>query len=201
MWQDHVPHGFVLQSDWLLKILRGNGWQKMHENATRPLSRFFGWGLGTRLGFSSFLAYSVGVMKLCTARPELANFAGFFRWVTVDSSRSSKYALRTSLEAFAAISLLLIDWIEFGECYCSIILPLLVVGKLGRGMKICWMLVCPPSEDTISGICKLCQADSFVIASVRCRRHCMWTLMTRNASGTTNASWVTLAHIGLNVAH
>ena len=49
MWWDHVPRGFVLQSDWLPKILRGNGWQKMYENATRPLSRFSGLGLGTRL--------------------------------------------------------------------------------------------------------------------------------------------------------
>ena len=40
---------FIPQSDWLLKILRGNGRQKIHGNATRPLSRFFGRGLGTRL--------------------------------------------------------------------------------------------------------------------------------------------------------
>ena len=44
MWWDHVPRGFILQSDWLLKILRGNGRQKMHGNATRPLSQFFGRG-------------------------------------------------------------------------------------------------------------------------------------------------------------
>ena len=40
---------FILQSDWLLKILRGNSRQKMYGSATRPLSRFFGRGLGTRL--------------------------------------------------------------------------------------------------------------------------------------------------------
>ena len=49
MWRDHVPRGFVLQSDWLLRILRGNGRQKIDENATRPLFRFFGRSLGTRL--------------------------------------------------------------------------------------------------------------------------------------------------------
>ena len=49
MWLDHVLRDFILQSDWLLKILRGIGWQKIHGNATRPLSWFFGRGLGTRL--------------------------------------------------------------------------------------------------------------------------------------------------------
>ena len=49
MWQDHVPHGFILQSDWFLKLLRGNGRQKIHRNATRHLFRCFGRGLGTRL--------------------------------------------------------------------------------------------------------------------------------------------------------
>ena len=45
----HILRGFILQSDWLLKILRGNGRQNIHGNGTRPLSRFFGRGLGTRL--------------------------------------------------------------------------------------------------------------------------------------------------------
>ena len=52
MWLDRVPRGFIPQSDWLLKILRSIGQQKIHENATRPLSRFFGGGLGTRLPFT-----------------------------------------------------------------------------------------------------------------------------------------------------
>ena len=56
MWQDHVPRGFIPQSDWLLKILRGNGWQKIHENTTRALSRFFGQGLGTRQPSCRFMA-------------------------------------------------------------------------------------------------------------------------------------------------
>ena len=48
-WWDHVPHGFILQSDWFLKILRGNGRQKVHGNATRPLSRF--WNRAWKLGY------------------------------------------------------------------------------------------------------------------------------------------------------
>ena len=50
MWLDHVPCGFILQSDWLLKILWGNGRQKMDGNATRHLSWFFGRDLWMRLG-------------------------------------------------------------------------------------------------------------------------------------------------------
>ena len=49
MWREHVLHSFILQSDWLLKILRGNGQQKIHRNTSRPLSRFFGQCQGTRL--------------------------------------------------------------------------------------------------------------------------------------------------------
>ena len=36
---DHVPRGFIPQSDWFLKIFRGNGRQKIYGNATRPLIR------------------------------------------------------------------------------------------------------------------------------------------------------------------
>ena len=49
---DHVPCDFILQSDWFLKILRGNSRHKMNGNATRPFSQFFGRGLGTRVVYS-----------------------------------------------------------------------------------------------------------------------------------------------------
>ena len=140
--------------------------------------------VGRTSGFSSFLAYSVGVMKLCTANPELTNFAAFFRWVTVDSSRSAKYTLRTSLEAFAALSS--VDWLDQVQGMLLLHYPSSPWGgKVKRKWKSAEYVVCLMSEDTSSVICRLCQIDSFAIApdckgtaSVCCRRH-LWTLMAR----------------------
>ena len=57
-WRDHVPHGFILQPDWFLKNLRGNGRQKVHGNATRPLSLILEQGLGTRLPYPAVINVS-----------------------------------------------------------------------------------------------------------------------------------------------
>ena len=59
MWWEHVLHSFILQSDWLLKILRGNGQQKIHKNTSRPLSKFFRQCPGTRLLQRGVLVLSV----------------------------------------------------------------------------------------------------------------------------------------------
>ena len=58
--------------------------------------------VGRTSRLSSFSAYSVNVIDPCTTKPELASFTGCFRCErchTVDGSKSSKYAMRISLEA------------------------------------------------------------------------------------------------------
>ena len=73
MWLDHIPHSFILQSDLLLKILRGNGRQNIQGNATRPLSWFFGQGLGTRLNIWLLQQYRYSLQYqlscMCTTPP------------------------------------------------------------------------------------------------------------------------------------
>ena len=65
MWWDHIPRGFILQFDWLLKIWSGNGRQKMYGSAIRPLSRFFGRCLGTRLTLSMIIIQLVCDYSCC----------------------------------------------------------------------------------------------------------------------------------------
>ena len=53
---DHVPCGFILQSDWVLKILRGNGRQKCTEALPGPFPDFLAGDEASWMAhFSAFL--------------------------------------------------------------------------------------------------------------------------------------------------
>ena len=138
--------------------------------------------VGRTSGFSSFLAYSVGVMKLCTANPELANFAAFI--CHCRQFQVFKVYFNKELGSFCCY-LSSVDWLDRVQGMLLLHYPSSPWGgKVKRKWKSAECVVCLMSEDTSSVICKLCQVDSFAIApdcKGTCRRHYhyLWTLMAR----------------------